>query len=395
MSMRRRLLIHGGLAAGLTTTACGPLERVNTVPAEALDRVKVAGITNGRFYIDTGTAGLTAEGEAAYARELALWRSQGHAGPLPPAYYLAISGGGDDGAFGAGLLTGWTKRGDRPEFKLVTGISTGALTAPFAFLGPAYDDALTEVYTRTSADKIFTKRSFMAAITSDALGDTAPLYTTMSKYLTMDMMRKIAAEYDKGRLLLISTTQFDAAKPVIWNIGAIAKTDSPEALETIRRILIASASVPGAFPPVMLDVEIDGKKYQEMHVDGGAVAQVFLYPPSLSVKASGIQRKRTAYIIRNSKLGAPWEDVSRQTLTIAGRAISMLLASNGVGDMYRIYTTTKRDGVDFNLAYIDQDFTTPYVGPFNSGYMGSLYQYGYNQAQQGYHWKKLPPGMVA
>jgi hypothetical protein len=394
----RTVLAVGALGAGLVLGACGQLERGPPVPVSEVDNVTVAGIPNGRFYPVTDADKLAAEGIAAVEREIAWRRSQGLTGPLPPAQFLAISGGGDDGAFGAGLLTGWTRLGTRPEFKLVTGISTGALSAPFAFLGPEYDGALTEVYTRTTAAQIFTPRSFLAALTSDALGDTAPLYVTMSKYLTMDMMRKIAAEYDKGRLLLIASTQFDIGRPVIWNIGAIAKTGTPESLELIKRILVASASVPGAFPPQMIDVTAGGKRYQEMHVDGGAIAQVFLYPPSLAVGALSrqehMQRKRVAYVIRNSKIFPTSEDVQRRTLTIAGRAISMLLTSNGIGDMYRIYSTTQRDGVDLNIAYIDSDFTTPYVGPFDPGYMGTLYQYGHDKAVRGYPWKKVPPGFA-
>ncbi|WP_178133989.1 patatin-like phospholipase family protein [Vineibacter terrae] len=369
------------------------------MPAQDVDRVTVVGIPNGRFYPNLDAGALAAEVKAAHEREVAWYRSEGHKGPLPPAYLLAISGGGDDGAFGAGLLTGWTKRGDRPKFKLVTGVSTGALTAPFAFLGPEYDDALTEVYTRISPDSIFTKRSFFAAFTSDGLSDNAPLYRTVSKYLTMDMMGRIAVEYDRGRLLLIASTQFDAARTVIWNVGAIAKTGTPEALELIRRLLVASAAVPGAFPPTMIDVEVNGKKYQEMHVDGGAMAQVFLYPPTVSLKAidnaEHFQRKRVAYVIRNSKLSAPWEDVPRHTLTIVGRAVSMLLASDGAGDMYRIYAESKRDGVDLNIAYIDTDFTAAYVGPFDPAYMVPLYQYGHDLGQRGYTWKKVPPGFAS
>lgn len=396
MSRIGRALAWGVLVAGLGLGGCSHPERVNAVPVEWLDQVKVAGISNARFYIEGGGPAMVVEGLAAVDREIAWRKSQGLTGPLPPAHFLAISGGGDDGAFGAGLLAGWTKRGDRPQFKLVTGISTGALTAPFAFLGPEYDEALAEVYTKVKPGDIFIKRPFLAVLNDDALSDSTPLYKTMSKYLNTDMMRKIAAEYDKGRLLMIATTQFDAARPVIWNVGAIAKTDTPEALELIRRILLASAAVPGAFPPVMLDVEVNGRKYQEMHVDGGAVAQVFLYPPTVHVadasRGRHIQRKRIAYVIRNSKLNTPWEDVPRSTLTIAGRAISMLLASNGVGDMYRIYTTTKRDGVDFNLAYIDRDFTAEYIGPFDPRYMVPLFQYGHELGQRGYPWKKLPPG---
>jgi hypothetical protein len=146
----------------------------------------------------------------------------------------------------------------------------------------------------------------------------------------------------------------------------------------------------------MLDVMIDGNRYQEMHVDGGAVAQTFLYPPSLNLKANsaryGIQRKRVAYVLRNGRLFRPEEVVKRQTLSIAAQAISTMTATSGVNDTYRMYVTTKRDGVGFNLAYIDGDFTLPYKGPFDQGYMRALFEYGYAKGKAGYHWHKTPPG---
>ena len=229
-----------------------------------------------------------------------------------------------------------------PSFKLVTGVSTGALISPFAFLGPEYDAGLTEVYTDINQSNIFEKRFITAAVTEDALSDTAPLYATISKHVDERMMARIAEEYERGRLLLIQTTDLDAGYPVIWNIGAIAKSGGPEALSLIRHIMLASASIPAAFPPVMFDVEAKGEPYQEMHVDGGAVSQAFLVPPSvdphIAQKAAGFHaRKMVAYIIRNSRLTTEWTDVERQTLSIAQRAVTTMINYNGVGDFYRMY----------------------------------------------------------
>ena len=174
--------------------------------------------------------------------------------------YLAVSGGGDNGAFGAGLMNGWTETGTRPEFKMVTGVSTGALIAPFAFLGPDYDAALREVYTTMTPEKVYRARGLSAALFDDAMADTTPLAEMIAKYADQKMFDAIAREYQKGRLLLIGTTDLDAQRPVIWNIGAIAASGHPEALELFRKILRASAAIPGAFQPVLIDVEIDGQQ---------------------------------------------------------------------------------------------------------------------------------------
>lgn len=376
------------LTVGLTLSACSQTNRLAAVPSGAVARASVIDLPNARFFV-TDRAALAAEGRASVGREMAARKAEGRSGPLPTAHFLALSGGGDDGAFGAGLLRGWSERGDRPTFKLVTGISTGALSAPFIFLGPAYDDALTEVYTRSTQSEIFKRRSILAAVTEDALTDTTPLYELISRHLDEAFLDRIAAEYDKGRLLLIATTNLDAAQPVIWNIGAIAKSGGPQRLELVRRILLASAAIPAAFPPVMFDVTADGQAYQEMHVDGGAVAQVFLYPPTLSIRDS--KRRRVAYIIRNGKLSPPQDEVKRQTVSIAGRAIATMIASSGIGDTYRIYATTQRDGVAFNLAFIGDDFQEPYPGPFDPGYMGKLYRYGQDKGRRGV-WQTTPPG---
>jgi hypothetical protein len=275
---------------------------------------------------------------------------------------------------------------------LVTGISTGALSAPFAFLGPDYDAHLRQIYTETSAGDIFTARPLIsAALANDAMTDSKPLHQMISRLLDDRMVEAIAAEYRKGRLLLVMTTNLDAGRPVIWNIGAIAASGHPRARELIAKVLLASASIPGAFPPVLFDVDYDGAPYQEMHVDGGAIAQSFLYPAALASRGAP-KRKRTAYVIRNGRLGVPWKQVERETLAIAGRAVSTLTASSGVDDLYRIYATARRDGVDFQVAYIDDDFTVAYVGPFNQAYMNSLFSYGYEKGRTGSPWHKVPPG---
>ena len=266
-------------------------------------------IPDARFYPDTDGQRMAALGLQGYKRAYAA-----NHGKLSTAYFLAISGGGDDGAFGAGLLAGWTARGDRPEFGLVTGVSTGALSAPFAFLGREYD-ALKQVYTDTNAGDIFTKRSMLAAVANDAMTDTTPLRNIIANFVDEGMIAQIAEEYAKERLLLIMTTNLDQGRSVIWNIGAIAASDFPGKRDLIINILRASAAIPGLFPPVMLDVSIDGTRYQEMHVDGGAVAQAFLYPPTLNLKSNsaryGIERKRVAYILRNGRLFRPEENVKR------------------------------------------------------------------------------------
>jgi predicted patatin/cPLA2 family phospholipase len=392
---RRVLAVVTALAASLVLASCSTLDRLPPVPLSLASDIVPLSIPFARFYADGDQAQVE-----AFARELAekaLRAETVHPTPASkPNNYLAMSGGGDDGAFGAGLLLGWTARGDRPSFRIVTGTSTGALSAPFAFLGPDYDDELKAVYTETSAKDIFSAKPVLAAVAGDSLADTRPLRNLISRYLDKKMIARIAEEYDKGRFLLISTTNLDQSRSVIWNIGAIAKSPDPRARDLIIEVLRASASIPGAFPPVMLDVTVDGKRYEEMHVDGGTVAQSFLYPPQIHLKKEQARydfvRKNVAYIIRNGRLFRPEEQVKRNSLAIAGKAISTMTAAGGVNDTYRIYLTTRRDGVDFNLAFIGEDFTTPYKGPFDRTYMNTLFQYGFEKGKAGYAWAKVPPG---
>jgi len=372
--------------------------RFPAVPAELMTRAEIPGIPGARYWVATGVEPFVRDVIAARQREEAFLAGSGHTGELPPTELLAVSGGGDNGAFGAGLLCGWTDAGTRPAFKGATGISTGALIAPFAFLGPEYDHVLKAVYTSVKPMDIASKRNILAAINNDGMADNRPLWGLISKFVDEHLLARIAEEYGKGRLLLIGTTNLDARQPVIWNMGAIAASGSPQALDLFRSILLASAAIPGAFPPTMIRVEVDGKSYEEMHVDGGASAQVFLYPVRTRsvARAMGEELARSGhvYVIRNSSLGPPdWEPVERRTISIAGRAVGSLIHTQGIGDLYRIYLQTQRDGLDFNLAYIDADFQHEHKEQFETKFMQALFDYGYRLGRAGYKWHKMPPSL--
>jgi len=390
------MLRLGGGAALAGLAGCSHPDRGPPVPIGRTSQATVLGIANERFFPLLGIDPIEEEFRAAMARQQRALGLRSLA-DLPEQQLLAVSGGGENGAFGAGLLCGWSVQGTRPTFQLVTGVSTGALIAPFAFLGPEHDAQLRAVYTETAPGQILAKRSLTAALFDDAMADNSPLLATISRYVDERLLAGIAAAYQAGRLLLIATTDLDAQVPVIWNIGALASSGHPRAADTVRRILLASAAIPGAFPPSMIDVTLDGKTYQEMHVDGGAVAQTFLYPAALTRDRA--RRRRAglstadarAFIIRNGRLDPEWAKVERHTLGIAGRAIDTMIAISGYNDVIRIYAITQRDGIDYNLAFIGPDFNQVLPSAFDSAYMRALFDYGYQRAVRGYDWAKKPP----
>jgi len=249
-------------------------------------------------------------------------------GRRPVVNFLALSGGGSDGAFGAGVLGGWTASGKRPEFDVVTGVSTGALTAPFAFLGPKYDAALKDVFTQSNTKDIAIAQPVRGLLGGDSLASNAPLAKVVAYYVNDDFLKEVAAEHLKGRRLLIGTTNLDAERPVIWDMGAIATSGRPEALELFRTVLLSSAAIPAVFPPGFIKVAADGALYDEMHVDGGATREVFLVPTQFMANKIdgrlGISPIRRAYIIRNGHVAPEYKPVKARTLSIAGRAVSSL-----------------------------------------------------------------------
>lgn len=314
--------------------------------------------------------------------------------------YLCVSGGGSDGAFGAGILNGWSKAGGRPVFKVVTGVSTGALIAPFAFIGPAYDDQLEKSYTTIDADRIFLAHSLLSLLWSESLTDTRPLKDLVAANIDAKLLDAIAAEHAKGRRLFVATSDLDAEQPVLWDLGAIASSKNPERLGLFRKILVASASIPTVFPPVMIDVQVNGKKYDEMHVDGGVFFQSFfigsMVNTSTLIKAahpdfSGkvIQR---LYVIRNGRVTPEREPVERGLTSITIRSIGTMLKVSGINDLYRLYLSTTQSNIEFRYIAIPREYKSGTEEQFNKAEMINQYQFGENLALKGIPWLTAPPG---
>ena len=391
--------IASTLVVGMLLQACA-LPRLEAVPSTLTENAAIPGIPNARYWVDRDLGRFTEQVLQDFERESKAPARAGSPTDQPPLNLLAISGGGDAGAFAAGLLAGWTAHGTRPAFRLVTGVSAGALIAPFAFLGPAYDGVVQTVATSVGPKDLFHTRNVLTGLASDGMANSTPLSRLVAKYVTPEVVSAVAAEYAKGRALYIGTTDLDSGRPVSWNMGAIASSEAPGALDLFRKVLIAATSIPGAVSPVMIDVEVDGKHFQEMHVDGGVITQVFLYPPRILTemqKVTGVplQRELRAYVIRNGRLQAEWSGTRRRTLSIGSRAITALIQTQGINDVDRIYRTAQHDGVDFNLAYIEQDFNSPHNGDFDTEYMNRLFDYAYRLSANGYPWHKTPPDEAA
>lgn len=374
----------------------GCLQRRDAVPQTLTEQAVIPGIPNARYWLDQDLTLFIRDATLANDREVeAHADSELPTDMLPRGYYLAVSGGGDAGTFAAGIIAGWTLHGSRPAFKVVTGISAGALVAPFAYLGPEYDSVILGICSAIGPKDVFHSRSMLTRLASDGIADSKPLARLIAKYITADVLAAIAAQYAKGRLLMIGTTDLDAGRPVTWNMGAIASSGAPGALHLFRHIMVASMSIPGAVSPVMIDVEVDGKQFQEMHVDGGVLTQVFLYPPGTvmalnSVTGARIRRDRHFYVIRNGKLEPQWSGTKRRTLSIGGRAISTLIQTQGISDLDRIYRIAQQDGADFNLAYIGSDFDISRNHKFDGEYMKRLFDYAFQLSAKGYPWHKSP-----
>jgi hypothetical protein len=405
--MRRRTVL-GGAAASVLVAGCDTPARLAALPAKLRGTGSFQGLPpDTRVVLDgSDDAVLGHIATEALQREFAYAAKTGMP-ELGAANYLAISGGGENGAYGAGLLTGWTALGTRPGFKGVTGVSTGALIAPFAFLGPAYDEQLERFYTTIDRRDVMTSRGLLTALLRDSLFDSTPLLRLIRGALTPEMVGAIGGEYsEKGRLLLVGTTNLDVPVGVLWNLGAIAASGRQDAPELIAKILLASASIPGAFPPVMIDIESGGQHFQEMHVDDGTVAQVMLYPPSFSssdfrfdhtpeterLRRRLARRPTRLFIIRNARPGPDFETVDRSTLSIAGRAISAPISAQGIGDLFQLFVLARRDGMDYNATWIPESFNERPAEPFERGYMNRLFQVGRNVIASGNAWSKYPPG---
>jgi predicted acylesterase/phospholipase RssA len=345
------------------------------IPFTAADEVAAAipGMPDARFWADS-VADFTA------------------ALPPQPGPWLALSSGGADGAFGAGLLNGLSASGKRPDYAVVTGVSTGALMAPFVFAGPRYDDALRAAYTKITAADVFEVGG-----TGESFVDSWPLKDLIAKQITPALLADIAAAHNSGRRLFVVTTDLDAERSVVWNMGAIAahaadKNGGDAALALFRSVLLASSAIPGGFPPVLIDVEANGKPFQEMHVDGGVGGQFFVAPAAVMAATSDYRLPATAlYVVINTGLQPDFQIVPRSTPSILTGTVGAAVKVDTRLMIDRAYLAAKRSGVDFNIASIPAGFNAPSRGPFDPDYMSALFQLGENLGKSATPFGNAPP----
>ena len=383
----------------VTAAACARVER-HPVPASLVSQASVPGLAHVRFWGDEVPKDIYVfvqthmPGVKRMASRTAVEKGR------PLVEYLALSGGADDGAFGAGLLVGWSQRRDRPDFEVVTGVSAGALIAPYAFLGPSYDGQLAELWTSFDASSVATPQVVAGLLGAEALADSTPLRNLIAKHVDRRMLSQIAHEYRNGRILLVGTTNLDAQRQVIWNMGEIAGAAGrdPEAAELFRDVLLASASLPGVFPPVHVKVRVGDQVYEEMHVDGGPARQVFLAPAQFSLRTFDKLYPqppiRRVFVVRNGKLTPVYEAVKPNTFAISARSLFTVTKNQSIGDINQIYAMTQRDGAEFRLASIPATFTQESSTPFDPAYMKALFKVGYRLGAQGSAWTSTPPDAV-
>jgi predicted acylesterase/phospholipase RssA len=347
--------------------AKGPPPRVPFTAEEGAAAV-VPGMPDARFYADS---------ESDFKKAL----------PQQPGPWLVLSSGGSDGAFGAGLLNGLSAAGKRPDYAVVTGVSTGALMAPFIFAGQRYDDALRDNYTKITAADVFE-----AGGSTESFVDSWPLKDMIAKQVTPALLADIAAQHQRGRRLFIVTSNLDAERSVVWNMGAIAAHGGADALALFRTVLLASTAVPGAFPPVLIDVEANGKHFQEMHADGGLGGQFFVAPAALMAASSDYRLPATAlYIVINTALQPDFKVVDRFVPSILTQVVDMAVPVDTRLMMDRAYVVAKRSGVPYNVAAIPPSFNVPSRGPFDPEYMGALYKVGFEQGRSDAAFSATPP----
>ncbi|AHY50378.1 patatin-like phospholipase family protein [Bradyrhizobium japonicum] len=363
------------LACSLALGACTSLPRTPYTAAEA-STSRVLDIDGLRRYADEPVTKFSFDKDTSTATKS----------------YLALSGGGADGAYGVGVLSGWTAARTRPTFSVVSGVSTGGLIAPFAFLGSQYDDTLREVYTSGIAESLLNDPSIMRVLFGSGLFGNTRLRELVARYVGPEIMAQVARENARGRKLLVVTTDLDTQRTAIWDMGKIAAVGTPEALKLFRDVMAASASIPLVFPPIMIDAEGQGRRFQEMHVDGGVTAPVLTLPEALlSQDRLPGNARMNIYILVNKKIERNFELVSNSTIDVASRSLSSITQSQTRSIIFSTYDFAKRNNLGFHLSYIARDYPAPPSEGFDTAYMRALYQYGYEKAASGQAWtSKLP-----
>lgn len=395
MGRLARVVVLAGLAVSLA--GCAVLPR-NAVPPGLTRVASMPGMPDVRAWGGRPSAAMERDFELSFQQESPADFPRGADGVVRYPH-LALSGGGSNGAFGAGFLNGWSATGSRPVFKMVTGVSTGALMAPFAFIGPRYDAALHEFYTTTTTRDIFAIGSILTALLrGDSLADTGPLAALIERHVDAEFLRQVADVHNRGRRLYMGTVDLDSQQFVVWNMGLIATNGHPEALDLFRKVMLASASIPIAFPPVFFEVEADGRRYDEMHVDGFVAANIFLNagvfrPVLLHERAGRGVAREDIFVIHNGQLSAASSPTPRSLRGIASRVIDASARATVVGDLIRIYAFTRRDQGSFHWVTIDESVELPGSEVFDPDKMSALYEIGYKAARAGPVWSTRPPGL--
>jgi predicted acylesterase/phospholipase RssA len=335
--------------------------------------------------------------------ELVEWAAQAKAArkpavPSPTKNILVVSGGGVFGAHPAGVLYGWTQAGTRPEFDVVTGISTGALVAVFAFLGPSVDCELREAYTTVTNDDVFKRRRFPRFLLSESLADNTPLKHQIAYYATDERIRQVAAEHRRGRRLFIGTSDLDVRRGIFWDLGAIAARDTPEDRELFRKVLLASAAIPGFFPPVRIPVVVDGQPHVEWHVDGGMTSSMFFAPPYVppeqrdALPATWLHGSNL-YILVAGKMYPDPTPVKRRSLAIAGNAVSTIIYDQTRSDLHKLFLLSVFTGMNYHLSVMPKDLPAPIESTsFKPEEMTVLFEAGAEWARNHGKWRDSPPG---
>ena len=373
--------------------ACGILPR-NAVPVELMDRASIPGMPDVRAPAGRQDPAMMRDLVASFAQDPP---ASAAGGGVARYASLALSGGGPNGAFGAGFLYGWSATGTRPRFKIVTGVSTGALIAPFALLGPRYDAALRDFYTTNASGNIFRMlRIIPQLLVGESLADTGPLAQLIAQNVDEALLREIAQAHAQGQRLYIGTTDLDSQRFIVWNMGRIAQHGD---LDLFRRVMLASASIPVAFPPVYFDVEADGRRYDEMHVDGGVAAFVFYSANVWNFAAARDAAGKAGtpadiYIIHNGQLLPNPQSTPRSLRGIASRVFESSGKSAVVGDLFRIYTVSRRENAGYHWITIPQGVQISGEEIFDPETMRRLYDLGYRMAQGPSPWYLAPPGMT-
>jgi predicted patatin/cPLA2 family phospholipase len=377
-SRRFPILPFSVLNVVLILAGCGSLPRTPYTVADAASS-QVLDLTELRNYTD--------EPASSFLKETHEGSSKG------AVTYLALSGGGADGAYGAGVLNGWTAAGTRPKFTVVSGVSTGALIAPFAFLGSAYDATLRDVYTTGIAESLIDKPNIINIFFRSGLFENARLRELVAGYVDQRMLAAIAAEHAKGRGLFIVTTNLDTQRTVIWDMGRIAAIGSPQALSLFRDVVAASASIPVVFAPVLIDAEANGHHFQEMHADGGVTEPVLTLPEAFLLRNGALTRglRMNIYILINNTVERDFQLVPNSTIDIAARASASVTKTQTRSILYETFKFARRNNFGFNLTYIDKNLLPSGRSGFETKYMRGLYQYGYDKAKSGDFWAKAPP----